>query len=235
MTCWRPIGIIGGMGPAATADFMARLVAGIGAAQDTDHPRVFIDSNPHVPDRNAARTGNGPSPGPVLAAMAQGLVAQGAEVLAMPCNAAHGWAADIITAATPVPFISMVDAAVAAAVASGATRVGIIAIGATLDARLYQDRLAAVGIVAIECDRATVQPLVNAIKAGDTGPAVRAGLAAEAARLAGAGAGAVIAACTEVPLVLRAADVPVAYIDATATLVTAPLAAARHNAGLGTA
>jgi aspartate racemase len=234
VTCWRPIGIIGGMGPAATADFMARLVAGIGAAQDADHPRVLIDSNPHVPDRNAARTGNGPSPGPVLAAMAQGLVAQGAEVLAMPCNAAHGWAADIV-AATPVPFISMVDAAVAAAVATGATRVGIIAIGATLDARLYQDRLASVGIAAIECDRAAVQPLVNAIKAGDTGAAVRAGLAAEAARLAFAGAGAVIAACTEVPLVLRAADVPVAYIDATAALVAATLAAARHNAGLGTA
>jgi aspartate racemase len=191
---------------------------------------VLVDSNPQVPDRNAARAGQGPSPGPVLAMMAQGLAAQGAEVLAMPCNAAHGWAADII-AATPVRFVSMIDAAVAAAVATGATRVGIIAVGATLDARLYQEGLAAAGIASIECDRAVVQPLVTTIKAGDTGPLVRAALAAEAARLAAAGADAVIAACTEVPLALRAADVPVAFIDATAALVAAALVAA--NQGLG--
>ncbi|MFZ4111309.1 MAG: aspartate/glutamate racemase family protein [Polymorphobacter sp.] len=232
MNQWRPIGVIGGMGPAATADFLARLVVAVGAARDADHPRVFIDCNPHVPDRNEASAGQGAAPGAVLAAMAQGLVAQGAEVLAMPCNAAHGWA-DAIVAATPARFVSMIDAAVAAAVAHGATRVGIMAVGATLDARLYQDRLAAAGIASLDCDRAVVQPLVTAIKAGDTGPAVRAALAAEAARLAAAGAEAVIAACTEIPLVLGAADVPVAFIDATAALVAATLVAA--NQGLGTA
>jgi aspartate racemase len=232
MTHWRPIGVIGGMGPAATADFMARLVAAVGAARDADHPRVFVDCNPQVPDRNDASAGQGAAPGAVLAAMAQGLVAQGAEILAMPCNAAHGWA-DAIVAATPARFVSMIDAAVAAAVAQGAKRVGIMAVGATLDARLYQDRLAAAGIASLDCDRAVVQPLVTAIKAGDTGPAVRAALAAEAARLAAAGADAVIAACTEIPLVLVAADVSVAFIDATAALVAATLAAA--NQGLGTA
>jgi aspartate racemase len=232
MNQWRPIGVIGGMGPAATADFLTRLVVAVGAACDADHPHVLVDSNPHVPDRNEASAGQGAEPGAVLAAMAQGLVAQGAEVLAMPCNAAHGWA-DAIVAATPARFVSMIDAAVAAAVAHGATRVGIMAVGATLDARLYQDRLAAAGIASLECDRAVVQPLVTAIKAGDTGPAVRAALAAEAARLAAAGADAVIAACTEIPLVLVAADVSVAFIDATAALVAATLAAA--NQGLGTA
>jgi aspartate racemase len=225
MTHWRPIGVIGGMGPAATADFMARLVAAVGAARDADHPRVFVDCNPQVPDRNDASAGQGAAPGAVLAAMAQGLVAQGAEILAMPCNAAHGWA-DAIVAATPARFVSMIDAAVAAAVAQGAKRVGIMAVGATLDARLYQDRLAAAGIASLDCDRAVVQPLVTAIKAGDTGPAVGAALAAEAARLAAVGADAVIAACTEIPLALGAADVPVAFIDATGALVAATLAAA---------
>jgi aspartate racemase len=232
MSQWRPIGVIGGMGPAATADFLTRLVVAVGAARDADHPRIFVDCNPHVPDRNDARAGQGAAPGDVLAAMAQGLVVQGAEVLAMPCNAAHGWA-DSIIAATPAHFVSMIDAAVAAAVAHGATRVGIMAVGATLDARLYQDRLAAAGIASLECDRAVVQPLVTAIKAGDTGPAVHAALAAEAARLAAAGADAVIAACTEIPLALGATDVPVVFIDATAALVAATLAAA--NQGLGAA
>ena len=54
MNQWRPIGVIGGMGPAATADFLSRLVIAVGAARDADHPRVFVDCNPHVPDRNDA-------------------------------------------------------------------------------------------------------------------------------------------------------------------------------------
>lgn len=227
-SAWRTIGVIGGMGPAATADFLSRLVAGAGALTDEGHPRVLIDSNPHVPDRNAARAGQGPSPGPVLAAMARGLVAAGAQVLAMPCNAAHGWADDIV-AATPAQFVSMIDAAVAEALEELPRRVGIIAVGATLDARLYHDRLAAAGIAVIECDRAAVQSLVTAIKGGDTGPAIHAAMAAEAARLVAAGADAIIAACTEVPLVLRQADVGVPLVDATAALVTATLAAAAHT------
>uniref|UniRef100_UPI00286E9C40 aspartate/glutamate racemase family protein n=1 Tax=Sandarakinorhabdus sp. TaxID=1916663 RepID=UPI00286E9C40 len=110
---WRTIGVVGGMGPAATADFLARLVAGAGAVRDSDHPHVLVDSNPHVPDRNAALAG-GPSPGPVLAGMAQRLVASGAQVLAMPCNAAHGWA-DAVRAVPGGQFVDMIDAALAQA------------------------------------------------------------------------------------------------------------------------
>ncbi|PZN93118.1 MAG: aspartate racemase [Alphaproteobacteria bacterium] len=229
MAGWRAIGVIGGMGPAATADFLARLVIAAGATRDSDHPRVFVDSNPQVPDRNAARLGQGPSPGPALATMARGLVAQGAEVLAMPCNAAHGWADDI-RAAVPGLFVDMIAAAVAETLVLRPSRVGIIAVGATLDARLYHDRLAATGVEALDCDRAVVQPLVTRIKAGDTGGEVRAAMVAEAARLAGDGVEVIIAACTEVPLVLRAGDSPVPLVDATAALVRAVIAAARRPA-----
>ncbi|WP_426166485.1 aspartate/glutamate racemase family protein [Sandarakinorhabdus sp. DWP1-3-1] len=227
MAGWRAIGVIGGMGPAATADFLARLVIAASATSDSDHPRVFVDSNPHVPDRNAARVGQGPSPGPVLTAMARALAAQGAELLAMPCNAAHGWADDI-HAAVPVPFVDMIAAAVVETLALRPQRVGIIAVGATLDARLYHHRLASAGVEAIDCDLDIVQPLVTRIKAGDTGADVRAAMAAEAARLAAAGVDVIIAACTEVPLVLNAADAPVPLVDATAALVRAVMAAARH-------
>jgi aspartate racemase len=216
----RTIGVIGGMGPAATADFLARLVAGVAAASDADHPRVLVDSNPDVPDRNAAALGHGPSPGPVLAAMAQGLVAQGAELLAMPCNAAHGWA-DAITAA---PFVSMIDAAVAEAMAHKPQRIGVLAVGATLALDLY-GRASPVPVLA--GDLAVVQPAVNAIKAGDRSAATRAALAGEAARLAAEGAQVIIAACTEVPLLLAQGDVPVPLIDSTAALARATLAAAR--------
>jgi aspartate racemase len=222
---WRTIGVLGGMGPAATADFLTRLVGAAKAARDTDHPRVLVDSNPQIPDRNAAREGRGPSPGPALAAMARGLVTQGAEVLAMPCNAAHGWADDV-RAATSATFVDLIEAAAADALKIEPRRIGLLAIGATLDAGLYQRALAPHGVTIIEPDRAIFQALVNDIKAGETGPDIRAAMAAEAARLVGRGATAIIAACTEVPLVLTAADVSVPFTDATAALVTATLAAA---------
>ncbi len=224
---WRTIGIIGGMGPAATVDFLGRLCAGSGARRDGDHPRILVDSNPHVPDRNAALAGRGASPGPALAAMARELARRGAMVLAMPCNAAHGWADEIeaALAGSEARFVSILDAAVAAL--AGSTRVGILAIGATLSARLYQDRLAAAGIASIECDPARIQPLIDAIKAGDTGAALRAAMAEEAARLVARGADAVLAGCTEVPLVLAADAVAVPFVDATAALASATLARAR--------
>lgn len=224
MPGWRTIGVIGGMGPAATADFLALLVAGVAAAHDRDHPRVLIDSNPHVPDRNAAALHGAAAPGPALAAMAQGLVGQGAALLAMPCNAAHGWA-DAITAATPeTPFVSMIDAAVAEAMAHKPRAIGVLAVGATLALDLY-GRACPVPVLA--GDLAVVQGCVNAIKAGDRGAAVRTALAGEAARLVAAGAGVIIAACTEVPLALEQRDVAVPLINSTAALARATLAAAR--------
>lgn len=220
MPRYRTIGVIGGMGPAATADFLARLVALADAASDADHPRVLVDSNPNVPDRNAAARGEGPSPGPVLAAMAEGLVAQGADLLAMPCNAAHGWAGAI----TAGPFVSMIDAAVAEAMAHAPRRIGVLAVGATLALDLYGK---ASQVPVLAGDLAVVQPAVTAIKAGDRSAVTRAALAGAAERLVVDGAEVIIAACTEVPLVLGADDVPVPLVDSTAALARATLAAAR--------
>ena len=217
MTGWRTIGVIGGMGLGA---LVAAARSEWAAAHDSGHPRVLVDSNPNVPDRNAALAG-GASPGPVLADMAARLMAQGAEVLAMPCNAAHGWA-DAVRAVAGECFVDIVDTAVAAAMAHRPLRIGVIAIGATLDARLY-DR-APVPVIA--ADRGLVQPLVDRIKGGDTGADVAAAMAAIAADLVAAGADVIIAACTEVPLVLRAAPVPL--IDSTAALAAATVAAARR-------
>jgi aspartate racemase len=224
---WRTIGVIGGMGPAATADFLTRLVAAVGAADDRGHPRILVDSNPQVPDRNAARRGEGPSPGPALAAMARGLEAQGAELLAMPCNAAHGWADEIRTASRQ-PFIDMVEAAAGEAAATGARRIGVIAVDATLESRLYHRPLEAAGLALLAPDATAVRRLVQRVKAGETGPDPRREARAIAEALAAAGAGAVIAACTEIPLVLDAGACPVPFIDSTAALVRATIAAARR-------
>jgi len=56
------VGILGGMGPAATADFYTKLIQSTPATQDQDHLPVIIWADPSMPDRTAALLGNGPGP-----------------------------------------------------------------------------------------------------------------------------------------------------------------------------
>jgi aspartate racemase len=217
----RSIGVIGGMGPAATLDFFGRLLALTPATRDAEHLRILIDCNPHVPERNAAVAGDGPSPGPALAAMARGLVAQGAELLAMPCNAAHAFAG-AVTDAVDVPFVSILDTA---AQAVGHRRTGLLAVDATLAAGLYQSRLSDPLLLPADAQR-QFMALVSQVKAGDTGPEVRSAMAALAETLVAAGADVVLAACTEVPLVLPPHACPVPLLDTTGLLAAEVVALA---------
>lgn len=228
----RTLGVLGGMGPAATLDFHSKLLAAdAGALVDQDHLRVIIDSNPLVPDRNLAVAGRGPSPGPVLADMARGLERAGAQGLVMVCNAAHAFRADV-EAAVAVPLIGIVEATAQAAVLRlpGLERAGVLASSGCLDARLYPDAFAPLGVEVVEPRgvwRERFMALLYRVKAGEVGEASRGEMRAIAEALVGEGAQAVVAGCTEVPLVLDDGELPVPLVDSTAALVAAALAFAR--------
>ncbi len=238
---WRTIGVLGGMGPAATVDFMAKLLAASGAERDQDHPRIVVDCDPTLPDRHAAVRGEGPSPGPRLAEMARGLLALGAEVLAMPCNTAHAFEADILAAidgdagvgtVATTRYVSIVPATLqeTGLVAPRAKRVGLLEAQGCREAGLYRRALTARGLEAVMLDdeaQARLMALVWRIKAGDVGEAVRDEMLALAEDLAARGAAVVAAACTEVPLALSAGDLRVPFIDSTAALARATIEAAR--------
>lgn len=224
----KVVGVMGGMGPAATLHFLQALLAATPAERDQDHLRVLVDNDPHMPDRNAALTGGGPSPGPRLAAMAQGLERAGAEVLVMPCNTAHAFQAEI-EAAIAIPFLSIVEATVDAAFANapGLAAVGLLAAPGCLRAGLYQDAFAARGVRTIAPQgelNARLYALIYRIKAGEVGPDSRAEMSAIAHALIDQGADALASACTEAPLVLGARDVPVPLIDSTEALAAATVA-----------
>ena len=204
------LGVLGGMGPAATLDFLTKLQAFTGAKREQDHIRVIADINPQVPDRNDPFA----KPGPVLAEMAGALRGAGAEVLAIACNTAHAHA-DLITRASGLPLIDMIGTAAGAARDSGARRAGVL--GTKQAIRLYREYLAAqgMGLVILPADQQEVfMTLLYRIKGGDLGREVRAGMAELADALAADGAEAVIAGCTEVPLVLSAGDVSKPLLDA---------------------
>jgi aspartate racemase len=206
----KTLGVLGGMGPAATLDFLAKLQAATPAGRDQDHLRVLVDINPQVPDRNDP----GDAPGPVLAAMAVGLRDAGAEVLAIACNTAHAYAGEV-RAASGLPLVDMIDIACLTARRGGAEKVGILATGLALG--LYSDRLTGMGLEPVALTKAKQEwfmSLLYRIKGGDLGEEVQDEMAAVAQSLAEAGAQAVIAGCTEVPLVLGPDDLEVRLIDA---------------------
>lgn len=207
----KVVGVIGGMGPDATVDFMARVLAHTPSAADQDHVRMLVDHNPRIPSRQKAMRGEGANPGPVLADMAAGLETGGADFIVMPCNTAHAWQDDII-AATRIPFVSIVEESVRAARVRGiGGPVGVLTTPGCLTAGLYQEALADVDVVLQKPDElGEAMSLIDQIKAGDQSETVSSGLRALAERLVARGAAVLIAACTELPLVLHASmfDVP---------------------------
>src|SRR3989304_4023725 len=130
----KTIGIIGGMGPEATVDLMARVIRATPAQDDADHIRMIVDNDPGVPSRiKALLDGTGESPGPYLVAMARRLESWGADVLAMPCNTAHYYHGEI-RAAVAIPVLHMIDltAATVAQQRPGQNHVGILAATAVI-------------------------------------------------------------------------------------------------------
>ena len=217
----KTIGILGGMGPAATIEFFRRLVASTPAAIDQAHLRILIDNNPHVPDRTAAIFGQGEDPSPALASMARGLEAAGADFLTMPCNTGHAFV-DAIREAVGVPFIHMIEETVR--VLPDAP-VGLLATTGTVRSELYAAACEERGIELVlpdDDDQRLVMDIIGRIKAGGSGDSVRSHTAAIVARLEARGAAAVIAGCTEISLI-PGDEMSIPWIDALDCLVEAAL------------
>ncbi len=225
----KVVGVLGGMGPEATVDFMARVIALTPTRTDEDHVRMIVDNNPHIPSRQTALLDDGEEPGPVIAAMAAGLETAGADFLVMPCNTAHVYA-DAILAATSIPFVSIIDLTVAAC--DEFESVGVLATDGCLRTRIYQDALAANNIQAVLPDDIQLEKLmrlITRIKAGDKGDAVALQMQDIVTALVDNGAQAIIAGCTEIPLVLDDSMLDVPFVSSTDELAAATVALARGD------
>jgi len=214
------IGVLGGMGPLATVDFMHKLLAATPADADQDHVPVIVSSIPQVPDRAAAFRGEGVSPLAAMIASGRRLVRAGAALVLMPCNTAHLWF-DEVQSALGMPMLHLVDAALEDAIVTAGRHatLGLLCTDATLASGLYTRRAPQIRWVLPTADDMLelVIPGIQAVKAGALD---RAGdlLGAAAQALARRGAQALVLGCTEVPLVLGPSNAPVPVIDATASL-----------------
>jgi aspartate racemase len=202
------LGVLGGMGPLASAQFMVRLTQLTRAARDQDHIPAVLWSDPRVPDRTAGRLRGGADPLPWLLRGLEGLQRAGCKAIAIPCNTAHGWY-DQMQNAAQVPILHIVDAAAAELRRSGviAGTIGVIGTQATLAMRLYQDRLSAQGWDCIVPDQEQmdrlVSPAIAKVKANRLADAYGP-LAAAVRGLIQRGARLVVLGCTEIPLGIQA-------------------------------
>lgn len=215
-------GVLGGMGPDATVDFMARVVALVSGSRDQDHVPMIVDHNPQVPDRQAAMRGDRAPVNAALLAMARRLQAAGADFLVMPCNTAHVFLHGI-EQAVDIPLLHIIDETVSeiGPAVPGARQVGLLATDACLESGIYQQaitRSAREAVLPDDASQAELMRLIARIKSGDRSEPVAAALAQIAERLVQQGAQLIVAGCTEIPLVLHAASCSVPVLSSTEVL-----------------
>ena len=216
----KTIGIIGGMGPLATADLFEKIVGHTKAACDQEHLHVVIDSNTNIPDRTAALLHGGADPLPELVKSAGRLEKMGADVLIMPCNTAHNYY-DGIAAAVSVPVLHMVRLTAWALVERGVKKAGLLATDGTVRTGIYQKSFAGSGVELLTPDeagqRAVMEMIYQGVKAGDMAfDAQPARQAME--RLLAAGAEVLILGCTELPLAVKLYGIALPAVDPTLEL-----------------
>ncbi len=204
----KVLGVLGGMGPLASAQFMVRLTLLTPATRDQDHIPAVLWSDPRVPDRTRGRLGGGVDPLPFLLRGIAGLRRAGCSAIAIPCNTAHCWFEEM-QAEARCPILHIVEAAAADLRRLGITTgvVGVMGTQGTLDMRLYQDRLGRLGWDCLTPTPAEMQrlvtPAIALVKANRVAEAY-APLAEAVQSLAARGAAAVVLGCTEIPLGLQA-------------------------------
>lgn len=201
------LGVLGGMGPLATVDFLSKLIEETGAERDEDHVPVVVYSVPQIPSRPAAIIAGGASPLPAMMAGVKSLQRAGATAIAIACNTAHYWY-DALAAESGVPIRHIADATLDAMSAIGRlpSSAGLVATKGTIAAGFFQDRLGARGVTCIlnseEEQDALVLPAIAEVKRLALAPAHA--LAVKACeRLIARGAETIILGCTEIPPALE--------------------------------
>ncbi len=198
------IGIIGGMGPEATIDFMKKILKNTPAKADEEHLHMLVDNNPQVPSRVKAIFEEGESPGPTMAEMARNLVKWGAELLVIPCNTAHFYVGEVI-AAVDVPVLNIIDETIEKLKQNDIKEVALLASSAVLKTRLYNGKLEEAGIKLILPSQPYQEKIMEAIfdvKSGDIETAVQK-TDYVLKHIVEKGAKAAILGCTELPIVIE--------------------------------
>jgi aspartate racemase len=198
------LGVLGGMGPLATADFLRKLVENTVAGRDQEHIPVLMYGDCTTPDRTASIVGRGQSPLPQLLEGIRFLDRAGAQAICVPCNSAHHWYGDMASASgVPVLHIAQASVDEVRRKKPSARVVGVMSTLGTFETGIYRDVLQAQGYEVLAPTRGEFDTLVSPgiadVKANLVEAASRS-FSVVAQSLLDRGADIIILGCTEIPL-----------------------------------
>ncbi|MBD2796493.1 aspartate/glutamate racemase family protein [Xenorhabdus sp. 18] len=214
------IGILGGMGPAATLDAMEKIIKNTPATCDQEHIPVITVSFPDIPDRTASILADEESPLNKMLVALRILESAGAQCIIMPCNTAHYWYEEL-KASTNIYFINMIEVACNKVVKEGIINVAILATTGTIKAGLYQDRLKKYKVNFVVPDDIQQEIIMESILVYKSGDRKKAYWLMEPVitQLKNIGVEKFIMGCSEIPIILSGYGDKGGYIDATEELV----------------
>lgn len=204
------IGILGGVGPSATVDFMNKIIKNTSAKKDQDHIKMIVEQNPQIPDRTAHLIHNDIDPTIALFSTCKQLEAEGADVIAIPCNTAHAFVSSIQSYLS-IPIINMLSTAAEYIVHThGDTiNVGLLATTGTIESKVYHDVLTHYGLKIIIPDDENQGYVMQSIygeegvKAGYTAGTCKEYIMKATEDLIALNADVIILGCTELPLLFQ--------------------------------
>lgn len=207
------VGIVGGVGPAATVDFMNKIVRNTPASRDQDHIKLIVEQNPKIPDRTDNLIGDGADPTISLYATCKKLEAGDADLIAIPCNTAHAFV-ERIQPYLAIPIVNMLSVTVRYLRETFPLlrTVGLLATTGTVTSGIYEEALASQGLSQVVPNPALQANVMEAIfghqgvKAGFTTGICQSQIMTAVDGFIAQGVEVVILGCTELPLLLPQGD-----------------------------
>lgn len=225
----KTLGIIGGMGPMATAALFQKIVSSTDAQSDADHIHILIDNYPQIPDRTQAILHHSDEPIAFMVESGKRLAAMGADILMMPCNTAHYFYSQV-QAQLNMPMIHLIRETALECKQRGFSCIGILATDGTRQTGIFNQELGEQGLRMIfpseAGQRAVMRLIYEEIKAGK--PAHPEALIPHLKEMQSQGAEAFILGCTELPLAIRDQDFGFTFLDNLEILARRAVAAAGY-------
>ena len=210
------LGVIGGLGPIATAHFMELVIRMTEAQTDQEHLDMILYSRPSIPDRTSyILDPTNPNPLPEMIRVGNTLARQGAKLIAIPCMTAHYFHREL-TRYIEAPIVHAIHECAVHLKKHGITKAGIMATDGTIRSKLFQQELERHGIEPIipgvEGQKCVMSIIYDDIKANRPADLDKFGYASS--ELRSLGAQAIILGCTELSLIKRDCPIGAGYLDA---------------------
>ncbi|MCD8045265.1 MAG: amino acid racemase [Clostridiales bacterium] len=210
------LGVIGGLGPLATACYLELIIRMTEAKRDQDHIDMILYNCPHIPDRTEYILGRSEeSPAPEMIRIGQALARQGVDYIGIPCITAHYFHREL-TENISVPIIHAIHETGEELSQNGIRKVGVMATDGTVQSGLFQEHLREMGIDVILPDerhqRYVMEIIYDNVKAGT--PVDLDKFHRASAHLLRQGAQINILGCTELSLVKKDYPIGREFLDA---------------------